>query len=342
MKPCFRGRLAAIVVTAALTASAATAAEKKIATSGQWTVEWGGGKSEAIHRESGKRFVIRESEKSKPGEPAFEGTYKITSVVGPVVSYKYTWHGEGGAHPSYGSSYGTVDLSKITDPAKPYLGNPRYRALPAADLRAMFGEALLFSSLMRDPNIRKVIEEEAKKGKLGPTDLTGLLRVEGGCRMSMGTALMTGFKFAYLLGGRIAAVRIGLTHGCEVMRGTFTELAILHMPVPESMKQAFHAAVTQGSLEDRPFQKASFNCLKAGAPIEFSICADKGLAKLDVALSRRYVMLRKSLKGAARKQVRTNQRAWMNKRDSDCPAGTVKCLSKSYMERLAALDRIGG
>lgn len=334
--------MASIVMAGMLAVSGAMAAETKTATGDQWRVEWGGGKAEAIHLQSGKRVVIFESEKSKPGEPAFEGTYKMTSVVGSVLSYTYSWYGEGGAHPSYGKSFSTVDLSRIDDPNKPYPGNPRYRSLPGADLRRMFSEPVLFASLMRDPNIREAVEEGLKKGKPAPTNFSELLRVDGGCRMSMGTALVSNFQFGYLLGGRVAALRIGLTHGCEVMRGTFTDLATLHLPVPETMKKAFHEAVTQGSLEDRPFQKASFNCLKAGAAIEFSICADAGLAELDVALSRRYVGLRKSLKGKARKQIRTSQRAWMKKRDSDCAAGSVKCLTRSYKERLAALEKIGG
>ena len=91
----------------------------------------------------------------------------------------------------------------------------------------------------------------------------------------------------------------------------------------------------------------SFDCAKAGAPIEHAICADVSLAKLDADLAARYT---EALGTGDAEALRAEQRAWAEERanacailpgaDDDVPDFTsaqIDCLKSLYTDRIAAI-----
>jgi uncharacterized protein YecT (DUF1311 family) len=150
----------------------------------------------------------------------------------------------------------------------------------------------------------------------------------------MGESLVTDFAFLYRLGRNTAAVRIGLRHGCEVERGNFTELRPIYLRIPDTLTEDFQRALESGALEYRPFQETSFDCEKAGSPIEYAICTDEKLASLDRAMGQWYGARRKNLKGDDYARLRDGQRSWIKARNADCADAATDCLRQSYLGRL--------
>lgn len=76
---------------------------------------------------------------------------------------------------------------------------------------------------------------------------------DGGCEVSY-YEVNESFAFHHTKGGNVA-VRIGLPHGCEVMRGNYTELGI-YLPIPstfvEYIKRAEKNHSWQKFLKNRP------------------------------------------------------------------------------------------
>lgn len=60
---------------------------------------------------------------------------------------------------------------------------------------------------------------------------------------------------------------------------------------------------------------ASFDCTKAGTPVEKAICDDPGLGQLDQDVALAYKMLLNSLHGNAAQRLRDEQRDWLKTRD---------------------------
>lgn len=86
-------------------------------------------------------------------------------------------------------------------------------------------------------------------------------------------------------------------------------------------------------------QAASFDCNKAGTPIEKAICSDAGLSKLDAELGRAYT---KALSGDKDKAqfVRDSQKSWISIEQQQC-SNDVSCLTTTYQARVAALQGLG-
>jgi len=86
---------------------------------------------------------------------------------------------------------------------------------------------------------------------------------------------------------------------------------------------------------------ASFDCAKATAPIEKTICSDVNLARRDRDVAEAYRQLTGNTDSeAAKKPIRDAQRAWLAKRKTACPqdgAKAVACLTALYQARLKAL-----
>jgi hypothetical protein len=152
-------------------------------------------------------------------------------VVGSILSVKHTWYAEGGAHPSYGTRFFAVDALTGQD----------------VSLRTLFDDQTLFQALAAD----KVVKSHVT-GESPPTTLDALLNaLDGGCEMDLGPGMMTHYAFDDLDGSRVA-VRIGLSHGCEVMRGNFTQIGVW-LPVPAALAAPLVAADRDGALmEDAP------------------------------------------------------------------------------------------
>jgi len=87
---------------------------------------------------------------------------------------------------------------------------------------------------------------------------------------------------------------------------------------------------------------ASFDCAKASAAIEKTLCSNVSLARLDRAVAQAYSQQIGNADGdAAKKQVRDAQRGWLAKRKTACPQDgkdAVACLTKFYQARLTALN----
>lgn len=321
---------------------AQAAREMKVTNHG-WEITWSDQRATARHVESGKEIQLYKDRKSEAEGNRLENNYTMLSVVGTVVSYRFEWYSEGGAHPSYGTAYEATDLSKFN--SKIRTGKER---LPKANLAELFGSKAVFRALVTEPTVLAGV-----RGDLGDTgrppgsgatanpnpkslkDVTEA--ADGGCQAKMGENLLTDFYFAFLLGGKVAAVQIGLSHGCEAMRGEFTRLDRIYLPVPEAMAEDFERAVKDGALEARPFTEPSFDCNKAGSAIEFAICADAKLATLDVQLGDAYQAARKAVAGDAKEELKRGQRAWIRQRNKDCAGGNIDCLKRAYEARIAEL-----
>lgn len=318
--------------------SGAGAMEANSVVNGDWEITWDDQTATARNLKTGKEVTLFQDSASEEEGNVHQDDSTMLSVVGTSLSWSNSWYAEGGAHPSYGKMLRTVDL----EDAK-------------GSLVTLFGEAPVFERLMREPTVRMAIDGmlAEREARPVPENLKQLLeRADGGCFAAMGDSLLSEFYFVHRLGGNIAVVQIGLSHGCEVNRGSFTELTRLYFPIPEIRKADFDKAVKDGVLADVPFRKTSFNCARAGTNIEFAICTDPAVAKLDVAMSKRYKAARRTATGDAKAQVKKDQRAWMETRNGECASPTnemlydgnspfygsiVECLVKSYEARLATL-----
>jgi hypothetical protein len=146
----------------------------------------------------------------------------VLSLVGTVVSYQQADYVSclGAAHPSAQTSYQTLNLAR---PAQ----------LPL--LTDLFSEASVLTSLLAEPTIRAALRD-LKPAKLPSTtqQLVSVLTQWGGsCAYSFPKDLLSRFAFHHLEGGKVA-VRIGLSHGCEAMRGNLYPLGIL-LPIPNTL-----------------------------------------------------------------------------------------------------------
>ena len=65
-------------------------------------------------------------------------------------------------------------------------------------------------------------------------------------------------------------------------------------------------------------QEASFDCLKAAAPIEQLICSDPQLVALDGAVGQALAALRQRLPEKDRASALAEQRAWLSQRLKQC------------------------
>lgn len=324
-------------------ATSAPAAESGATINYGWRIVWDAESAQMVHVETGRKIELYLDEKRETEEDGYIN-YDMLSVVGPVISYSVDWYGEGGAHPTYGKAYTTLDLSKL-GPAGDKDGNIRE---PAANLADLFGKEAVFRQLAANPSVRTAIRGEfseiggAAAANIDPQSLDELLKAaDGGCRASMGESLLTDFAFLYHLGRRTAAVQIGLSHGCEVNRGAFTKLRPLYLRIPDALVEDFQNALESGALEYRPFQDTSFDCEKAGSPIEYAICTDTSdarLAFLDRAMGQWYGVQRGRMEGDEKVLIKKKQRNWIRARNAECADAAADCLRESYLGRLRDME----
>jgi uncharacterized protein YecT (DUF1311 family) len=87
--------------------------------------------------------------------------------------------------------------------------------------------------------------------------------------------------------------------------------------------------------------QASFDCAKATAPIEKTICSDANLARQDRYVAEAYRQKTGGTDEAVKKPIRDAQRAWLASRAARCgtraSAAVVACLTSLYDARLTAL-----
>jgi len=87
----------------------------------------------------------------------------------------------------------------------------------------------------------------------------------------------------------------------------------------------------------QPSLSASFDCAKARTRVEKTICHEPQLDQADEQLGKAYLKLRKMLPRAEANELRREQRAWLEQRDSDCLINEVDCLLQMYQDRIAML-----
>jgi hypothetical protein len=130
------------------------------------------------------------------------------SAVGSIVSWSVAsdWSCSFAAHPGAARHFVARDLDKIARGARS----------DTASLFQLFDRSEVERALALDPYLRKFKDA----GDFGPCEFT-LLGYE------------TEWALYDLLPKGEAAVRLGLGHGCEVMRGNLTVIGLILHPKPE-------------------------------------------------------------------------------------------------------------
>jgi hypothetical protein len=82
--------------------------------------------------------------------------------------------------------------------------------------------------------------------------------------------------------------------------------------------------------------RPSFDCAGARLATEKAICASPELAYYDSTMAALYVQRRRSLTGARRQQLTSQQRNWLNRRNS-C-GSNLSCLKRVYEQRIRQLQ----
>jgi hypothetical protein len=191
-------------------------------TPGAWQVYKSNGNIMAENSRTGKvRTVFSETDK-----PQESSRYDTASLVGPLLSVKASLYWEGGAHPGQLTRLETVNLDTGKSPVL---------------LTDLFSETKILDALLKD----RVVEKSLAGRK--PKTIKELARMaDGGCEIAF-HLLNESFSFHHIQGDRVA-VRIGLPHGCEVMRGNFTELGIT-LPIPPKLMKFLKDAERRQTLQ---------------------------------------------------------------------------------------------
>ena len=143
-------------------------------------------------------------------QPQESSRYDLASLVGPLLSVKESLYWEGGAHPGHLTRMETVNLDTDKSPVL---------------LTDLFPETALLAALLKDRIIQKSLAGQK------PKTIRELIQMaDGGCEIGF-HLLNESFAFHHIRKDRVA-VRIGLSHGCEVMRGNYTELGYLPADSP--------------------------------------------------------------------------------------------------------------
>ncbi len=147
-------------------------------------------------------------------------SYSMLSIVGPVVSYSTEWYAEGGAHPSYGTTFQAIDIGT---------GKP-------VSLLSYFSEEEILHAFLADSILRKTLQENRIVHSLKDF----FASADGGCEMYISEDMLSHFAFHHTKNNQVA-VRIGLSHGCEVNRGNFTQIGF-YLKIPSALVQPLREA----------------------------------------------------------------------------------------------------
>lgn len=173
-------------------------------------------------------------ERPKDGEGC-ETKYsaEVLSWVGPIVSISESGGGycEGAAHPFQYTNWEAWQI----------VGKEKQKV----SITNIFPEKLVLAALVEDTVVQKY-----RQSKTEPSTLAELeADLDGQCTVSF-RQLGSTFAFHHIKKDQVA-VRLGLTHGCEVERGNFTELGI-YLPIDSmldsALKEALKKAKTKGLL----------------------------------------------------------------------------------------------
>ena len=185
----------------------------------KWDIRW------SEHYAMADKFVIYYEQQWDNTESEFSG--KVLSIVGPYVSYKISSHGysQGAAHPWAVSHFDTINISTGKK----------------ATLTDIFEAKDIYHALIKDNVIVKAL-----KGAT-PKNLPELLaKVDGGCDFYFSKKSLSNFAFHHVNKNRVA-VRLGLSHGCEVQRGNLTQIGF-YLPIPNQLKEQLTRAKANSTL----------------------------------------------------------------------------------------------
>jgi hypothetical protein len=143
----------------------------------------------------------------------FIDSYYNLSLIGPYLSYEYSYEGSGGAHPIYGSFYRTLNLLNKLE----------------VSLDELFDKEILLSVLLNDSLIQAHLVND------NPKTLNELEEsLIGGCEISFYEFLKS-FSIKAIHQNKVE-IEFGLTHGCEALRGNFTSFTII-LPISNKLKK---------------------------------------------------------------------------------------------------------
>lgn len=131
----------------------------------------------------------------------------------------------------------------------------------------------------------------------------------------------------------LTVVSCGRTHPEESYRiNRMKSVPVLVWIVALSLVPVTPAVFAQDSMA-----LAGFDCAKANAPIEKTICADKTLATLDREMTRVLTLAREDA-SISQPNILKDQDNWLKQRN-ECLSSTDKerCLVESYVRRISAL-----
>jgi len=179
--------------------------------SGGWRISWDDSRGTAQRAADPSANVILYEQPNQSEDCDYnELRGRVLSVVGSLVSFETTsgWYCQGNAHDGAVARFATVDLNTGAE----------------VDIRQFVSDTTVLAALKQDSLVNNALIGR------DPDDLRSLIdQADGGCAVSF-LLLATSFAFYELRGDRIA-VRFGLGHGCEVMRGALNEIEI-ELPFP--------------------------------------------------------------------------------------------------------------
>ncbi len=174
------------------------------------------------------KITLYQTIKASP-ECTIDSAHELQSVVGPIISFLGDFGAdcEGAAHPSAATRFVVFDA----------------RTGKELPITTWFNEATILAALKADPIVAKTIKGMQINSL---SDLAKKAATE--CEFSY-FGLENSYAFHHLKGNQVA-IRFGLSHGCEVMRGNFTQLGI-YLPIPNSLRPWLEKAKARGLLMNR-------------------------------------------------------------------------------------------
>ncbi len=208
------GTAAALQTTAQTVPIESSSIQSTILESDGWQIHWDDSNGVARRMTPPSERVILYTQP----DPLNECDYNeiiggVLSVVGSIVSFEthHGWYCQGNAHPGNIVRFQTIDLNTGAE----------------VDIRQLVPDTHVVTALKKHELINKALAGS------DPTDLQSLIdHADGGCEVSF-LFLATSFAVYELRNDKVA-VRFGLGHGCEVMRGNLTEIEI-DLPFPKDL-----------------------------------------------------------------------------------------------------------
>jgi len=152
----------------------------------------------------------------------------MLSVVGPYVSYQADYYYEGGAHPSYGTGFIAYNLNTDT----------------VVQLQEIFDEKDIVAALQKDKFVQKYLTAEKYYDYSSLQSLFDHL--DGECAYYFSMDNLSHFAFHHVKEDMVG-VRIGISYGCEAMRGNFTQIGI-YLPMSRKFKKMIKKAIKNNVL----------------------------------------------------------------------------------------------